>query len=65
MTATEPTIPDNARYSIGEASKLLGLHRTTLLYYTTGGLVKCGIRKTNGRKFYTGLELKKIWKKQY
>lgn len=65
MTATEPTIPDNARYNICQAAEILSINRTTLLKYTNNGLIRCGIRKTNGRKFYTGLELKKIWKTQY
>lgn len=65
MTNLEPEVSDNGRYSITEAAKVLGLHRNTLLLHTDQCSIRCGIRKANGRKFYTGADIKKFWKAQY
>lgn len=64
MTAIEPTINETGRYSIGEASALLGMHRNTLRKYTDQGYIKCGYRKATARKFYMGSELLRLWKAQ-
>jgi len=65
ITATEPQVADTGRYSVTETSKHLGIHRTTLLLHTNNNAIRCGIRKANGRKFYTGTDIKKFWKAQY
>ena len=45
MTTTTPNINETGRYSIGEASALLGIHRNSLRKYTEQGLIKCGYRR--------------------
>ncbi len=65
ITALEPEVVDNARYSLSETCKILNLSIKTVLKYTEQGAIKCGIRKSNGRKFYTGTDIKKFWKAQY
>lgn len=64
ITAIEPQVIDNGRYSVSETSKALGIHRNTLLRYTCDGLIKCGFRRESGRKFYTGAEIKRFFKAQ-
>lgn len=64
MTSNEPNIADTARLGICDAAKVLGVHRTTLARWTAQGLVKCGIRRTNGRIFYTGRALISLWRSQ-
>ena len=64
MTAIEPNINATGRYSIGEASALLGMHRNTLRKYTEQGHIKCGYRKATARKFYLGSELLRLWRTQ-
>ena len=64
MIAIEPNINATGRYSIGEASALLGMHRNTLRKYTEQGYIKCGYRRTNARKFYLGVELIRLWRTQ-
>lgn len=64
MTRNEPNIADTARLGICDAAKVLGVHRTTLARWTEQGLVKCGIRRTNGRIFYTGRALISLWRSQ-
>lgn len=61
MTTTMPDIPDAGRFNVTQASQLLGINRTTLRRYTEAGLIRCGFRRTNFKKFYTGQELKRFW----
>lgn len=65
MIATEPEVVDTGRYSLTEICDILRLSRNTVLKYTENGHIKCGIRKSNGRKFYTGTDIKKFWKSSY
>ena len=64
MVNDEPKVSPTARYSIGEAAAILGIHRNTLRRYTNIGPIgiKCQFRRSNGRKFYTGLEIVKFWR---
>lgn len=64
MTTTEPIVSPTNRYSIAEAAKILGIHRNTLRLHTESGLIKCGFRRQNARRFYTGSEIMKYWKSQ-
>ncbi|MBR0493699.1 MAG: helix-turn-helix domain-containing protein [Bacteroidales bacterium] len=62
MRSSEPYVVMNSRYSIDETSRLLGIHRHTLRKYTNRGLIKCGFRRVNGRKFYLGSEILRFWR---
>lgn len=62
ITAEEPKVSENGRYSVKQASEVLGIHRNTLRNYTDQGLIKCGFRKVNYRKFYEGREIIRFWK---
>lgn len=64
MVNVEPNIPPTARYSIGEAARILGINRNTLRRHTNIGPtgINCQYRKSNGRKFYTGLEIVRFWR---
>jgi len=61
----EPQISDTGRFTTREASKILNISRNTLNRYSNEGLIRCSIRKANGRKFYTGADIKKLWRSQY
>jgi excisionase family DNA binding protein len=65
MVTEEPKISDAGRYSVTETAKLLGIHRDTLRRYTESRLIKFGLRRTNGRKFYLGSEIKRFWSSSY
>lgn len=65
MTPNEPDISDNARYSLTDAAKLLGIHRNTLYNHTKQFKIKVGYRRSNGRPFYTGRALKMYWRAQW
>lgn len=62
ITAIEPKVALDGRYSITEACKALGIHRNTLLKYTEQGMIRCGFRKINARKFYKGSEIIRFWR---
>ena len=67
MVNEEPNVSLTARFSIGEAAKILGCHRNALRRYTKVGPtgINCQYRKSNGRKFSTGLEIVKFWRKSF
>lgn len=65
MVTEEPKILDSGRFSATETAKLLGIHRDTLRKHTESKLIKFGIRRTNGRKFYLGAEIKRYWRSSY
>ena len=64
MVNEEPQVSPTSRYSIQEAAAILGIHRNTLRRLTNIGPtgITCQHRKSNGRKFYTGLEIVKFWR---
>ena len=62
MTAIEPQVPATGRYSIKETCEHLKINRGTLSAHTKAGYIRCGFRRQNKRKFYTGIEIKRYWK---
>lgn len=62
---TEPQVADNGRYNVAKACQVLGISRKTLYKYCELGLISYGIRKANGRKFFIGSAIKKLWRAQY
>lgn len=62
ITAEIPDVKETGRYTVKQACDVLGIHRNTLRNYTDQGLIKCGFRKANYRKFYEGREILKFWK---
>jgi len=65
MTSTEPIVAVTGRYSVKDASIILGIDRKTLWRHTTEGQIKSGFRRANRRRFYTGSEILRYWKAQY
>lgn len=63
MTAEEPKCADAGRYSVKEACALLQIHRSTLERYRAANMIRAGYRTVNNRKFYTGFEIKKLWRR--
>ena len=57
ITATEPRVAADGRYSVSQTCTALGIHRNTLHRYTELGLIKCGFRRETARKFYKGSEI--------
>lgn len=64
ITATEPRVTADGRYSVSQTCLALGIHRNTLQRYTELGLIKCGFRRETARKFYKGSEIVRFWRAQ-
>lgn len=62
ITATEPVVAQEGRYSVTQTCTALGIHRNTLRKYTEQGLIKCGFRRETARKFYKGSEIVRFWR---
>lgn len=64
ITAIEPNVSAEGRYSVSQTCIALGIHRNTLHKYTELGLIKCGFRRETARKFYKGSEIVRFWRAQ-
>lgn len=65
MNSERPDVVEDGRYCINETATALGISRKTLRRYTDKGLIKCGRRVANGRPFYTGREILRLWMAMY
>lgn len=65
MTNTIPDIPDAGRYSIKETCTLLKISRSLLYSHINDELITPGTRPINGRKYFTGAEIKRFYRKQF
>ncbi len=62
ITAIEPKVALDGRYSIAETAKALGVHRNSVMNYTNQGLLHCRFRKATSKKFYLGSEILRFWR---
>lgn len=65
MTTTKPIIDPSARLELRDAAAALGVTKSTILRWSAEGRLACGVKKCNGRRFWTGSELIKFWKSEY
>lgn len=65
MTATEPEVADNGRYTVTQAAKALKVSRQTIYTHTDSNALKCTIHKATGKRLYSGSDLKKWWRTTY
>lgn len=63
MIAEEPKCADTGKYSTKETCAILQIHRSTLERYRAANMIRAGYRTVNNRKFYTGFEIKKLWRR--
>lgn len=60
MTEDEPKVVVARRYTEANAARVLGVHRHTMERWRKEGRARCKL-SPNGRIYYTGLELLRIW----
>lgn len=60
MVTSRPTIKPGDKLPIGEASRVLGIHRNTLRRYTEEGRIQCTFDSAFS-KLYTGKEILRFW----
>lgn len=61
MVSLMPDIDDNSLYPIGEAARILGVHRHSLRKYAEKNLISSSVHHGNGRRMFAGAALKKFW----
>ena len=57
MTPALSNVVKGGRYSTTEASQILGVNRSTLGRWIERGMIRCGYRRHNHRRFFEGTEL--------
>lgn len=62
VTMNEPCVSVTTRYTVSDASRILGISRPALRKYAMMGLVKAGYWRNTKQMFFTGAELKKFWR---
>lgn len=62
LTAEEPKVRLDEKYSIEQASKLIGLSSRQINRLVNAGSIKCGYRLYSKRRFLTGREILRFWK---
>lgn len=61
ITSEPPKVVPEALYGTIEASKLLGVHYTTLRRYVKSGALKAIPDTVTGRNLFSGREIKRFW----
>ncbi len=65
MIATPPNIPPSARLELREAAAALQVDKSTIQRWTYEGRLRCGVKKSNKRKYWLGADLIKFWKSEF
>lgn len=65
MTALEPNVKPEGRYSSRETAELLGISCETLRLWKIKGKIKYRLRRANVRPFYLGRDILACWKGEY
>lgn len=60
LANARPEVSDCARYSPGEAMRLLGMSRTTFYRRAAAGNLQC-TTAPDGRRYYRGRDLLRFW----
>ena len=61
MTKEEPKVSASGKYELREAAKALDVSPSTIQKWRAAGKIKCGTKRVNGRKFWTGREILRVW----
>lgn len=61
MITEEPKIKANQRFELREAAEVLDVSPSTIIRWTKVGILSAAIRRTNGRRIWSGAELIKCW----
>lgn len=64
MIKSQPEVEMTAKYELKDAALALEISPSCLIKWTAKGYLKCGHKKVNGRRFWTGAELLRAWKAQ-
>lgn len=61
MTTKEPKINLTDRLELKATAEVLNVSKGTVLRYTQKGLLRAGIKKSNGRRYWLGSEIIRFW----
>lgn len=61
MIPTKPDVYPDGLYTQSQTARALGVDRHTVKRYTTSGLLKCKVRKSDGRTVIKGTQILAVW----
>lgn len=62
MVTNTPSINPTAKYELRDVASALEVHKTTVLRYAKAGLLPFSIRRSNGRRVWSGADILKFWR---
>lgn len=62
MTPTEPNVAPSGRYSVTLTAAALEIDRKTINNWCKEGKIAYHLHRINGRKFFYGSEILRVWK---
>lgn len=62
MITNTPDVFPTCKYELRDVARALDIHKTTVLRYARAGLLPYSIRKTNGRRVWSGAVILKFWR---
>lgn len=65
LNSEKPIIDPNGRYSVTEAAKLLGVHRSTVWRWTHDNKLQPLCSKANNRNRYSGKDIIRLWQAEF
>lgn len=63
MTTEMPQLSPNARLNTSQASRALGVDRSTLRRWEERGYIRARFNRDTGRAYWRGEDIVKLWKR--
>lgn len=64
MIKEQPQVEPKAKYELRDAAKVLEVSKSSIAKWTEKGLLRARRKRVNGRRFWTGAELLRLWSSQ-
>lgn len=61
MRKERPNVRIDSLYELRDVAGVLEVDKSTIIRWTRLGIMACTIRKSNGRRVWTGAEILRMW----
>ena len=65
MKTTQPDVSPTGRYGVNDTARALGVCKNTVLNWLDNGILRYQVRKSNGRRYVTGMDIIQAWHDHY
>lgn len=64
MIKSQPQVDPKAKYELRDAAQVLEVSKSCIAKWTERGILRANRKRANGRRFWTGAELLRLWNSQ-